>query len=111
MSHSLRSPLAGIIPPLITPLRDRDELDHAGLERLVEHVLAGGVHGLFLLGTTGEAPGLSHRLRCELVERTCAQVADRVPLLVGVTDTSFVESVEMAEHAADAGASAAVLAP
>ena len=48
--------LRGIVPPMITPLRDRDTLDVAGLERLVEHVLAGGVHGLFILGTTGEGP-------------------------------------------------------
>ncbi len=107
---SLPRPLRGIIPPLVTPLRDRDRLDHAGLERLIEHVLAGGVHGLFVLGTTGEAPGLSYRLRCELIERACEQVAGRVPVLVGVTDTSFAESVELAEHAADAGAQAVVLA-
>jgi dihydrodipicolinate synthase/N-acetylneuraminate lyase len=108
---SLPRPLSGIIPPLVTPLLDRDRLDGEGLERLIEHVLGGGVHGLFLLGTTGEAPGLSHRLRCELVERACAQIAGRVPVLVGITDTSFVESVEMAEHAADAGANGVVLAP
>ena len=47
--------LHGIVPPLVTPLLDRDRLDVAGLERLVEHLLAGGVHGLFILGTTGEA--------------------------------------------------------
>src|SRR5439155_9211151 len=86
-------------------------LDLPGLERLIEHILAGGVHGLFLLGTTGEAPSLSHRLRCELIERACEQIAGRVPVLVGITDTSFVESVELAEHAADAGAQAVVLAP
>jgi dihydrodipicolinate synthase/N-acetylneuraminate lyase len=103
-------PLRGIVPPMVTPLRDRDRLDLAGLERLIEHILGGGVHGLFLLGTTGEAPGLSHRLRCELVERTCDQVGGRVPVLVGITDTSFVESVEMAGHAADSGAQAVVLA-
>src|SRR4051794_13793957 len=104
-------PLRGIIPPLVTPLLDRDRLDNAGLERLIEHVLGGGVHGVFLLGTTGEGPSLSHRLRCEVVERACAQVGGRVPVLVGITDTSFVESIEMAEHAADAGARAVVLAP
>jgi 4-hydroxy-tetrahydrodipicolinate synthase len=96
---------------MATPLLDRDELDRAGLERLIEHILGGGVHGLFILGTTGEAPGLSHRLRSELIDRSCAQVAGRVPVLVGITDTSFVESVELAEHAADCGAQAVVLAP
>src|SRR2546421_11454739 len=63
----------GIIPPMATPLLDRDTLDLAGLERLVERVLAGGVHGLFILGTTGEAPSLSYRLRRELITRTCRQ--------------------------------------
>jgi len=94
---------------MITPLSDRDTLDHAGLERLVEHILAGGVHGLFILGTTGEGPSLSYRLRCELIERVGELVAGRVPLLVGVTDTAFVESVNLTEHAVDAGVAAVVL--
>ena len=106
---TLPKPLRGIIPPMITPLSDRDTLDHAGLEHLLEHLLAGGVEGLFILGTSGEGPSLSHRLRCELIERVCDQVAGRVPVLVGVTDTSFVESIEMAGHAADHRASAVVL--
>lgn len=101
----------GIFPPLVTPLRDCDALDVAGLERLVEHVLTGGVQGLFVLGTTGEAPSLSYRLRRELVERVCRQVQGRLPVLVGITDTAFVESVNLAQHAAEAGARALVLAP
>lgn len=94
---------------MITPLRARDELDVGGLERLIEHILAGGVQGLFILGTSGEAPSLSYRLRRELIDRACRQVAGRVPVLVGVTDTSFVELLNLARHAADAGASALVL--
>ncbi|MBN2452385.1 MAG: dihydrodipicolinate synthase family protein [Lentisphaeria bacterium] len=101
----------GIVTPMVTPLRDRDSLDVAGLERLVEHILGGGVHGLFVLGTTGEAPSLGYRLRRELIERTCRLVGGRVPVLVGVTDTAFVESVSLARYAAEAGAEAAVLAP
>jgi 4-hydroxy-tetrahydrodipicolinate synthase len=108
---SLPRPLRGIVPPMVTPLKDRDTLDLAGLERLVEHILAGGVHGLFLLGTTGEGPSLSYRVRCELIERVCGQVDGRVPVLVGVTDTAFVESVNLAGIAADEGAAAVVLAP
>lgn len=99
----------GIVPPLITPLIDRDSLDHEGLERLLEHVIGGGVSGVFILGTTGEAPSLSYRLRRELIDRVCRQVDGRVPVLVGITDTAFVESVALAQHAADAGADAVVL--
>jgi len=104
------SPLRGIIPPMVTPLSAPDALDTPGLERLIEHILTGGVHGLFILGTTGEAPSLSHRLRHEFVERVCGQVNGRVPVFVGITDTSFVESLNLAEKSAEAGADALVLA-
>lgn len=96
---------------MITPLAEDDALDVAGLERLVEHILAGGVHGLFILGTSGEAPDLSYRLRRELIDRVFRQVNRRVPVLVGITDTSLVEAANLAGHAADVGAEAVVSAP
>lgn len=99
----------GIVPPLVTPLLGRDQLDHDGLQRLIEHLLEGGVHGLFILGSTGEAPSLSYRLRRELITATCRHTQGRVPVLVGITDTAFVESIAIAQHAADAGAAAVVL--
>ena len=109
--QKLLRPLCGIVPPMITPLKDRDTLDSAGLERLVEHVLAGGVQGLFIMGTTGEGPSLSYRLRRELVAETCRLVRSRTPVLVGISDTAFAESVNMARFAAEAGADALVVAP
>ncbi len=100
---------SGIVPPLVTPLRDRDHLDEEGLERLVEHLIAGGVNGLFILGTTGEAPSLGYRLRREFIERVCRLTKGRAPVLVGITDTAFVESLGVARAAADSGADAVVL--
>ena len=99
----------GIVPPIITPLIARDTLDVDGLERLLNHVIEGGVAGLFILGTTGEGPSLSYRLRREMIAKTCSIVQGRLPVLVGVTDTAFVETVELAKYAADCGADAAVL--
>ena len=107
----MRNIIKGIIPPMVTPLSGRDTLDVAGLERLIEYIIDGGVHGLFILGTTGEAPSLSYRLRYELIERTCKQVAGRIPVIVGITDTAFSESIKMAEFSKKAGAEAVVLAP
>ena len=107
----MKLPLTGIIPPMITPLCGRDELDVAGLERLIKHIVGGGVSGLFILGTTGEGPSLSYRLRRELIQRVCQQVNHRVPVLVGITDTAFVESVNVARAAAEFGADALVVAP
>ncbi len=109
--HELAQPLRGIIVPMITPLASTDELDEPGLERLVDHLLVGGVHGLFLLGTCGEGPSVSRQLRRQLVSRVCAQVDGRIPVLVGITDTCYAESLAAATHAAEAGADAVVLAP
>jgi len=109
-SNVLPAPLRGIVVPMITPLSDRDTLDTKGLERLIEHLLAGSVNALFILGTTGEGPSLSYRLRQEVIKRTCEHVAGRVPVLVGITDTAFAESVNVACKAKEAGAQALVLA-
>lgn len=107
---TLKQPLCGIVPPMITPLLSRDKLDVAGFERVLERVIGGGVHGVFILGTTGEAPSLSYRLRREVIDRTCQFVRGRVPIIVGITDTSVVEAINLARHAATAGAQAVVTA-
>jgi len=80
------------------------------LERLVERLITNGVSGLFILGTTGEGPSLSYRLRRELIERTMKLAAGRVPVLVGITDTSFTESIEISRFAADKGVHSVVAA-
>jgi dihydrodipicolinate synthase/N-acetylneuraminate lyase len=108
---TLPRPIRGIIPPVLTPLLDRETLDRAAFERLLEHLITGGSSALFILGSTGEAPGLSYRLRREVIDRACAVAASRIPILVGITDTSFIESVGAAEYAAKAGASGLVLSP
>lgn len=93
MNHQgLPAPLRGVIAPLITPLRDSDDLDVGGLERLLEYVVAGGVHRVFVLGVTGEGPSLSHRPQREVVEADCRHLAGRLPVLVGITDASARES-------------------
>ncbi|MDR8391919.1 dihydrodipicolinate synthase family protein [Aliifodinibius sp. S!AR15-10] len=104
-------PTKGIVPPMVTPLLDQDTLDVGGLEKLVDHLVTGGVHGLFIMGTTGEGPSLSYRLREELIQRTCSLAKNRVPVLVGITDTSMVEALRIAKTAEKEGAAALVLAP
>lgn len=103
--------IRGIVVPLVTPLTVDERLDLDGLTSLVEHVVTGGVHGIFILGTTGEGPNLSYALRRELIRESARLVGGRVPLYVGVTDTAFEESVQLGRLAADVGAQAAVFAP
>lgn len=101
----------GIFPPMITPLNPDFSLDIAHTEILIEHLISGGVHGIFILGTTGEFAGLSSDVKSDLIRLTCRQVKGRVPVLVGVTDCSYVESLDLASIAQESGAKALVAAP
>ena len=103
--------LKGIIPPVITPLLNSNDLDIHGLENLIEHLITGGVHGLFMLGTTGEATSLSYSLRKELLKRTSELVGHRIPVVAGITDTSVEGSLEIAEYTAKVGLDGVVIAP
>lgn len=107
----MKLPLRGIIPPMITPLLENKTLDSAGLKNLIEHLLKGGVHGIFLLGTNGEGPSLGYGLRKQLITEACEIVNHRVPVLVGITDTSIEATMEIAHHAKKAGADSLVVAP
>ena len=105
------STLSGIIPPLVTPLDESAGVDEPGLARLIERVVSGGVNGLFLLGTTGEAPSLTIDCKTKLVRAACDLARGRVPVLVNLTATAISEVFALAEAAAECGAQAAVLAP
>lgn len=109
-SSTAMSLFRGIIPPLVTPLSGPNQLDEVGFCRLIDHVIEGGVHGIFVLGTTGEGPSLSHELQRKTVSVATRHAANRVPVLVGVTHPSYFESMSLADHAAACNASAVVLA-
>ena len=107
----MKLPLKGIIPPVVTPLIDNNKIDVNGLEKLIEHLLSGGVHGLFMLGTTGEATCISYELRKDLLKRTCEIVNHRIPVVVGITDTSPAGSLEIADYSAKIGMDGLVITP
>ena len=106
-----KEPLRGIIPPMATLLLDDEHLDVAGTAQLIEHLIEGGVHGIFILGTTGECTNISYKLRRELITLTCEKVDGRLPVLVGVTDTSLEESLALSQLSKEKGAAAVVAAP
>lgn len=77
----------GVIPPLLTPLTADGRLDVPSLERLVEHHLAGGVDGLFVLGSSGEVAFFEDEMRDQVLREAVRLVAGRVPVLAGIIDT------------------------
>jgi len=101
----------GIVPPLVTPLKADETLDLEATDRLLEHVIAGGVHGVFILGTTGEGPNLDYGMRREYIDYVTAKVGGRIPVIVSISDTAYRESLALAEHARKAGADAVAFTP
>ena len=111
MIDLMKTPLSGIVPPLVTPLLDNETVDVPSLERLINHLIAGGVHGLFVLGTTGEEQSLSFSVREQMIRESCRINNGRLPILVCITETSIVEAVRLANIAKDCGADGLVSAP
>ena len=96
---------------MVTPLDAKRRLDKKGTKNMVNHLLKGGVDGIFLLGTTGEGPHLSYKIREELVKTVCGLVKGRVPVLLGITETDMDDAVAFAARCKSYGASAVVSAP
>lgn len=103
--------LKGIIVPMVTPLDENSEIDYSGTANLVCHLIEGGVHGIFVLGTTGEAQSIALAERKKFVEFVGKEIGGRVPYLVCITDTSMTDSLCLAHTAKQSGACAVVAAP
>ncbi|MGW2596922.1 dihydrodipicolinate synthase family protein [Streptomyces klenkii] len=101
-------PLSGVVPPLCTPLTPSGEVDTRSLASLVEHVLAAGAHGVFVLGSSGETACLSDAQRRTALRAAVDAVAGRVPVLAGVIDMTTARVLDHARAAAALGADALV---
>lgn len=104
----LSAPLRGVVPPVCTPLDSRGEVDTKSLARLVDHLVDGGVHGLFALGSTSEVAYLTDEQRAIVLETVVNAADGRVPVLAGVIDTTTARVIEHAKAAAATGAGALV---
>jgi len=95
--------LHGIIPPVCTPLTVDGEVSVKDLTSLLTFLLDSGVHGLFMLGSTSEAIGLTDAQQ-ELVIATAVEVAaNRVPVLAGAIDFTTNRVIDRARRAASHG--------
>ncbi|MEU3283849.1 dihydrodipicolinate synthase family protein [Streptomyces longwoodensis] len=106
---SLPAPLTGVIPPVCTPLDPDGEVDVDSLLRLVDHLVAAGVDGLFLLGTTSEAAFLTDGQRRRVVEAVTGHLGGQLPVLAGAIDMTTPRVLEHIASVTAAGADAVVV--
>ncbi|GAB2474497.1 4-hydroxy-tetrahydrodipicolinate synthase [Xylanimonas ulmi] len=98
----------GVIPALVTPLDEDGNLLEGNLRTLLDHVIDGGVHGVFVLGSSGEIYGLTDAQKRRVVEITVEHVAARVPVYAGASEITTRDCVATARMAADVGGVAAL---
>ena len=98
----------GVMPALVTPFRD-GAVDEKAFVALVERQIAGGVHGIVPVGTTGETATLSHDEHRRVVELAVQTAAGRVPVIAGAGSNSTEEAIELVSHAKAIGADAALV--
>jgi len=101
----------GVMPALATPLHRDGTADEAGIRRLVEHVLSGGVHGMLALGSTGETASLDEATRHKVLETVLDANAGRVPVLLGIGQTHLAAARAELAAATRLGADAVLVTP
>lgn len=101
----------GIIPPIPTPIDERENVDEVALRNLVEHTIETGMDGIFVAGSNGECMGLTQSERDRAIKIVLDQTKGRVPVLAGVMDTSTRRVIENCKRLEDIGGTAAVVTP
>jgi len=101
--------LKGIVPPVATPMNADGSVDLESLRKLLQHLIRGGVHALFVLGSTGEFTMFTDEEKARVVETAVDVSAGRLPVLAGVGEMSTRRVINAARDAKSAGADALVL--
>lgn len=96
--------LEGIIPPVVTPMTPDQELDLPGLRKHIDHMHARGVHGIFVLGTTGEFFALDEREKQEVTVAAVAHCRGKSPVYVGTGAETTREVIRLTRMAEKEGA-------
>ena len=99
----------GMVPTVLTPFDEDEQIDDVALRAQVRYLLEAGVHGLLVLGSFGECPYLNDEDR-EILIRTCTEtVGGAVPVIVGITAQSTFVAAEQLRQAHRLGATAAMV--
>ncbi|MDO0933010.1 dihydrodipicolinate synthase family protein [Streptomyces sp. DG2A-72] len=106
---NLPTPLTGVVPPVCTPLTPDREVDVDSLLRLVDHLIDGGVDGLFVLGSSSEAAFLTDGQRRLVVKSVAAHLGGRLPLLAGAIDMTTPRVLDHVAEVTEEGADAVVV--
>ncbi len=102
----------GIIPAMVTPLTKNESLNESALRKLVNHLVEGGVHGLFAVGSQGEFWAFSLEEKRRILEVVVDEAQGRVPVYAGTAAITTRQAIALTQMAEEVGADAvSVLTP
>lgn len=104
-------PLAGVYPIVNTPFHADGSIDYASQDRLVDHLLEQGAHGLGLFGNASEGYTLSSEERVSLMRRIAGRVKGRVPLVASSGHTGTDAAVALSKELEGLGADCLMVLP
>src|SRR6516164_6534759 len=96
--------IRGIIPPVATPMKANEDLDLPRLQWFLDHLIANGVHGVFVLGTNSEFYALDEKEKQEVISTAVAHIRKRVPVFAGTGAETTREAVRLTQIAEREGA-------
>ena len=99
----------GVIPPIITPVDERENVDEAGFRRLLDWCVDRGLHGIFVAGSNGETMALTQEQRDRAIRIAIDQVGSKVPVMAGVMDSSTRRVIENIKRLEQMGGTCAVV--
>jgi 4-hydroxy-tetrahydrodipicolinate synthase len=99
----------GVIPPIITPVDENEDVDEKGFRALLRHCVDHGIHGIFVAGTNGETLALTQAQRDRAIKITLDEVGKQVPVMAGVMDTSTRRVIENIKRLEQMGGTCAVI--
>ncbi|NNE23759.1 MAG: dihydrodipicolinate synthase family protein, partial [Rhizobiales bacterium] len=100
----------GIYTPVVTPHNEDFSINFKSFAATIEHLIASGVHGLIIAGTTGEYYAQTTPERIDLMKRAKDIISGRLPLIVGTGAIRTEDSIQYAENAKAIGADALLIA-
>ena len=103
--------IRGVLLPIITPFDEKVRIDENIMRQLVDFHIKAGVHGLFVLGSTGQGPAMTIDERKQAAAIALDQAKSRVPVIIHVGTADAGSAVELAEHAAAHKADAVAIVP
>ena len=101
--------LRGVVPPVCTPFTENFEVDEPSLRKLINYLIDGGVHGLFVLGSTSEVAYLTDKNRADVLRISIDDTKGRVPVVAGAIDMTTLRVNEHVKTAIDAGVEGIVI--